>query len=81
MRDINDPDTLAAQVRDNVKQDDLLGVGQRGGWFIKNDSLGLNRQRTCDFDHLLVGNRQATNARLRGKPTVQPLQDSCGIRI
>jgi hypothetical protein len=75
VRDVDDPDTLAAQIVDHLEQHDLLGVGQRRGRFVEDHRLGVHRQGARDLDHLLVRNGQIADQRLRLEANLQPLQD------
>ena len=64
VRNIDDPDALALQIRDHVKEHHLFRIRQRGGGFVKDHRLGVHGERAGDFDHLLIGNRQIAHTGL-----------------
>jgi hypothetical protein len=79
VRNVDDADAVGLEVLDHVEQHHLLGIGQRGGRFIEDHGLGVDRQRAGDLDHLLVGDGQVADQRAGIEADLQLLQDRVGL--
>ena len=81
VRDVDDADAAGPEVADHVEEDDLLGVGERGGGLVEDDGLGIHSQRAGDLDHLLLGDRQPGDPGAGLEVAVQTVEDRAGLGV
>ena len=61
VRDINDSHTFGLQLCDGLEELCGFFIGQRRGWLVHDDDLGLMIQCLCDLDHLLLRNAETAD--------------------
>ncbi|MGY4425592.1 hypothetical protein ACVWY2_008041 [Bradyrhizobium sp. JR6.1] len=54
VRDVDQPDILALQARDQLEQPPGLAFGQRGGWLVEDQKTDAAEKRFGDLGHLLM---------------------------
>ncbi len=64
MRDVDQPQTLGAEIAQQLEQPARVGLGQRGGRFVEQQDLGVERQGARDLHALLLPRRQRAQRRV-----------------
>ena len=74
VRDVDDADTLGAQLAHLLEQRLGFGAPERGGGLVEDEQPGVERQRLGDLDELLLGRGQALHLARRRQVQVEPRQ-------
>ena len=61
MANINDPNTFALQLANDIEELNNLRIRKSRRWLIHNQNIRSEGKRFCDLDHLLLGDCQITN--------------------